>query len=582
MASGPKVVTQGFDATAGGVENSGPLPALRPFAINDLRPMRVVVIGAGFSGIIAGIRIPQRLRNVELVIYERHSGVGGTWRANNYPGLACDLPSHCYQLTFERNPHWSSFYPTGPEILAYLERVAEKYKLMQYMKFNHTLTTSIWDEKAGKWNLTLSTPQGIVHDSADIVLNCTGLLSQWDWPKIDGLFDFKGDLFHSANWNPKKEGEKESWEGKSIAVIGVGSSAIQIVPHVQPKASRLANFVRGKTWIAAPFAASEIQARSPGADNHYFTEEEKREFEDEEYYSNFRRKLEDELNSIHGVTIRGHEKQLMGVKLFKESMIEKLAKKPEIAEHLIPSFPVACRRLTPGPGYLEALVQDNVEFVPDHIKRVTPNGIETVDGKQRDFDIIVCATGYDASYRPRNTVIGRNGADLQEKWSDHPTTYLSVATDGFPNWFYMLGPNSGVGSGSLLVLLERQIEYIIAVIAKLQRERIKSIEVKKEAVDAFEDYMQNYFPTTVYSEKCRTWYKMGAEGGRVVGLWPGSGLHALKTLANPRWEDYTYEYLDNGKKLFYWLGNGWTADERDEKGNRAYYLDEIDYPPVPS
>jgi len=275
----------------------------------------------------------------------------------------------------------------------------------------------------------------------------------------------------------------------------------------------------------------------------------------------FRHRLEQELNSVHGATQRNHPIQVAGRQLFKEAMLKKLEKKPWIAAH--------------------PLCQDNVDFVSDDINRITETGIETVDGKHREFDIIVCATGYDTTYRPPFPVVGRGGVNLQEKWSDHPTTYLSMAVDGFPNWFYSLGPNSAVGSGSLLVLMEREIDYIVKVISKIQRERLKSVEVKREAVEDFDEYLEAYFPQTVYSEKCRSWYKMGKEQGRVAALYPGSTLHALKAFENPRWEDFNYERLDNQKNRFHWLGNGWTVNERDNIGNRAWYLDDIDYPPVP-
>jgi len=163
-------------------------------------------------------------------------------------------------------------------------------------------------------------------------------------------------------------------------------------------------------------------------------------------------------------------------------------------------------------------------------------------------------------------------------------TYLSICTDGFPNWFNSLGPNSFIGSGNLLIIAEREVEYAAAVLLKMQRERLKSIEVKREAVEDFDRYLEAYFPGTVYGSKCRSWYKMGKEDGRVVGLWPGSCLHAARALEHPRWEDYNYEYLDSVRSRFYWLGDGSTYNEKYMMGDRAWYLrdDELDYPPVPS
>lgn len=555
---------------------------LADFAIDEHRPVRIAVIGAGYSGILAAIRIPQRLRNYELVVYERENGIGGTWFVNRYPGLACDIPSHTYQLSFEPNLRWSAFYAPGPEILAYLQQVAAKYHVEKYVKLRHKLSGANWDEEHGKWTLKLNTPEGEIFDSVDVVLNCTGGLSNWKWPDIPGLHSFKGTLVHSADWTLEKVDGKEAWEGKNVAVIGVGSSAIQIVPALQRKAAKVANFVRGKTWISGPLAGREVEVRNPGGDTHHFTEAEIKEFENEEFYTKFRHAIEDDLNAVHGCTQRGHPIQQFAAAMFREGMLKKLAKKPWIAEHLIPDFPVACRRLTPGPGYLEALCEDNVDFVTEHIAKITPEGIETVDGKQRTFDIIVCATGFDTTYKPKFPVIGRKGVNLQDKWKDFPVNYLSIGTDGFPNWFYALGPNSAVGSGSLLILIEKEIDYLLKIISKLQREQLKSIEVKKEAVEDFDEYSRTYFQQTVYSMKCRSWYKMGKEEGRIAALWPGSTLHALRTFEHPRWEDFDYESLSEKRNRFHWLGNGWTVAERDGiVGERAWYLDEIDYPSVP-
>jgi len=251
---------------------------------------------------------------------------------------------------------------------------------------------------------------------------------------------------------------------------------------------------------------------------------------------------------------------------------------------LIPDFPVACRRLTPGPGYLEALCRDNVEFVPKDIKRFTSSGIETSDGEHQELDIIICATGYDTSFILPFPIIGRGGQTIQTRWSPHPETYLAVCVDGFPNWFFALGPNSGVGSGSLLVLIEHQVDYAVQAALKMQRERIRSIEVKREAVRDFDDYVEHYFPTSVYSENCRSWYKMGKAEGRVVGLWPGSCLHSLVALRHPRWEDFTYEREKDVKSRFHWLGDGYTYNEKYLVGDRAWYLNDgyVDIPPIPS
>lgn len=362
-----------------------------------------------------------------------------------------------------------------------------------------------------------------------------------------------------------------------------GSSAIQMVPALQPKVAHLFNYVRGKTWLASPFAITklaELTVRDPKGENYSFTDADREAFKDPAYYKTFRHELESDLNSVHPAIIRGSAIQQGAQKAFKENMLKQLAKKSWIADHLVPDFSVGCRRLTPGPGYLNSLTRDNVDFISTPIKRITATGIETINGHHQELNAIICATGFNTTFQLPFPFIGRAGVSLQDVYTPHPITYLSVCVPGFPNWFQALGPNSAVGSGSLLVVIERQIEYAIKATSKLQRERLKSIEVKKEAAQDYDEYIEHYFPTTVYSEKCRSWYKMGKDEGRVAGLWPGSCLHALRVLEHPRWEDFDYEQLHEIKNRFHWLGEGQTYNEKTMTGDRAWYLrdSEVDIP----
>ncbi|KZT07862.1 FAD/NAD-binding domain-containing protein [Laetiporus sulphureus 93-53] len=565
---------------------------LGDFAIDEYRPIKVVVIGAGYSGIIAGIRFPQRIPNVELTIYEKNAGIGGTWYTNKYPGVACDTPSHSYQLTFEPKTDWSSFYPPGPEILSYLESVVDKYKLMRYIKLQHRVVEARYDEPTGKWHLRVRRPRSanpaeeyeeFTH-SADFLLTGIGVLSRWDWPDIDGLHTFEGKLLHSADFDVgnrtwQEATEEWKWKDKKVGVIGVGSSAIQIVAALQPRVGKLVQFVRGKTWISPPFASAqyaELVNRDQSVENYTFTEEAKESFKDQVFYKHFRHELESLIHSYHGLTLRDSVQQAAGREAFTEHMRKKLSIKPWIMDHLLPDWSVACRRLTPAPGYLEALCEENVDFVPKEIRRVTPRGIETVDGQHTDLDAVICATGFDVSFQLDFPIIGRDGVSVQEKWTPHPSTYLSLCTDGFPNWFMSIGPNGALGVGSLLIMIERQIEYAVMAAKKMQRERLKSIEVKSEAVRDFDEYLE-----TVFSDNCRSWYKMGKVDGRNVAIWPGSSLHSVRALEHPRWEDYKYEYTDGVRNRMYWLGDGQTYNEKTMTGDRAWYLndDEVDIPP---
>jgi len=217
------------------------------------------------------------------------------------------------------------------------------------------------------------------------------------------------------------------------------------------------------------------------------------------------------------------------------------------------------------------------------VKRFTEKGLETEDGQTEEFDVIICCTGYDTSFQLPFDIVGRSGVTLNQKWSPHPTTYLACCVDSFPNYFFSLGPNAAVGSGSLTAVIERHVEFAVQATKKLQRERLRTIEVKEEALKDFDEYLENYFPQSVYSEKCRSWYKMGKEDGRIVGLWPGSCMHAMRALEYPRWEDFSYERDNKVNNRFQWLGDGSTYVEKYFVGEGAFYLrdEEIDIPPIP-
>ncbi|KAI0378213.1 flavin-binding monooxygenase [Hypomontagnella monticulosa] len=564
-----------------------------PFQIKEApvdghRPMKVRVIGAGYSGIYLGIRIPQRLRNIDLQIYERNESVGGTWWVNKYPGCACDIPAHSYQYSFNPNPDWSAFYAPQKEIWAYLHGTAEKFGVLRFVKLQHEVKSCRWDDNRKKWILTIhriDTNQTF-EDDADVLIAARGNLSDPAWPDVPGLQSFGGEIMHSSRWN-----ENYDFKNKRIGVIGNGSSAIQIVPSLQKvEGAQLSCFVRSGTWITNPFGDDVMRKLGLDPSILEFTPEQRQEFvNDPEKFFKFRKLIIAEGNTEHEVSLRESEIQKGAVGIFRAAMTERLVKKPEIAEFLIPSFAIGCRRATPGPGYLEALTESNVDFITDPIESVTTSGVVLKSGRSIPLDVLCCATGFNASRAPPFSIYGRGDVSLQTRFTPYPCAYLSLAVDGFPNFFIMLGPNSAIGAGSLSVILENEGDYIVKCIRKLQKEDYASMSVKPERFRDWDEYCGEYHKRTVYSDICHSWYKSeGGSGNRVTGIWPGSTLHALETLRAPRWEDYDWEVVEgNGENRLRWLGNGWSithskVDGSDELGgDPAWYIEPrfLDVPP---
>ncbi|KAI9048091.1 hypothetical protein LZ554_007887 [Drepanopeziza brunnea f. sp. 'monogermtubi'] len=545
--------------------------SLKDEPVENQRRLKVRVIGAGYSGIYLGIRIPQRLRNVDLQIYEKNEGVGGTWWENRYPGCACDIPSHSYQYSFDPNPNWSAFYAPAKEIWTYLSGVAEKFGVTRFVKLSHRVESCRWDDGAKKWNIAvqnLATGETF-QDDADVLISARGGLNEIAWPKIPGFGSFTGEVMHSAAWN-----QSYDFKNKKVGVIGGGSSSIQIVPILQKvEGVQMSCFVRSRTWISNPFGDDAM--KKLGIDPHdlNFSEERRKEFaENPEKLLEFRKVVEADGNTIHAVSFRGSEKQNQAMKSFRTMMADRLAKKPEILDALVPSFAVGCRRLTPGPGYLEALVEDNVEYVSDRIASIRPEGIILENGRRIDVDVLVCATGFDTSSQPPFHVEGKGGISLRDKFSPIPETYLTMSVDGFPNFFMVLGPNSAIGTGSLTMMIETEGDYIIKCLRKLQRDDYVSMMPKADRVADFSEYCHEYFKNTVYMDECNSWYRSeGGKGDRVTGLWPGSTLHCLETLRSPRWEDFEFESKDENRLR--WLGNGWSLTQMPDGGDPAWYLE---------
>ncbi|KAK3393171.1 hypothetical protein B0H63DRAFT_425007 [Podospora didyma] len=546
--------------------------------VENLRPLRVVVVGAGFAGICAAIRIPEKLRNVDLVVYEKNEGLGGVWWLNNYPGVACDIPSHSYQYSFAPNPNWSNLYAPGKEIQQYLQDVAEKFGATRFIKTSHEVQHCAWDDTKKQWKIkvtNLITGESL-EDSAHVLVTARGQLNQIKWPEIPGLERFQGKKMHSGEWDLSYD-----FRNKKIGVIGNGSSAIQIIPKLQRlEGTSLSCFMRSPTWISSAFGdQAMVQLGLDPAISEFSEEQRKQYISDPAFYLKFRKVIEDGGNMIHDSTILGSKMQTEGQAMFHASMAASLASRPDLAKALIPAFAPGCRRLTPGKGFLESLLAPNVETIfADSISSITPTGANLTSGRSiASLDVLICATGFHVSAPPSFPVVGRDGTTtLAQRWDPLPESYLSLTVDGFPNYLMMFGPNSAIGFGSLTKILEAEADYVVSVIRKLQKEDYASIEPKVERVRDFSAYVGAYFKDTVYADDCRSWYRRGE---RIVSLWPGSTLHALEALRSPRWEDYVYEGAEEmAGNALRWLGNGRSITQTS--GDPSWYInpDEVQVP----
>lgn len=490
-------------------------------------------------------------------------------------GVACDVPAATYTYSFASNSKWDKFYAGGAEIKTYLERVVEHYKLRPLIKLRHEVVDARWDGQ--RWNVQVKdlATGTITRDHGDFLYYSPGLLSNPIWPDIPGRESYKGILRHSGKWDAKKEeDEGMDWSGKRVGVIGVGSSAIQIIPVMASKCAELVSFARSRTWIIGTYGDSILA--SMGVDpskqaNYEFTDAEKEYLSDFDNYKDFRMVVEREMGLQNFLVHRDTASQVAFREISERRMRAKLGAKAELADRLVPTFPVGCKRLTPGPGYLEALASDNTTVVSDDLACFTEKGLRTKAGDEYELDAIICATGFQADARPRFPIVNETtGDNLQDLWGAEPVSYMSVGAPRMPNFFTVLGPQSHVGTGNLLIIMEAELAYAAKCIAKCQREGIRSMVPKQQAIDDWLRYTDAYFPRTVYSTDCPSWYKAGGHG-TIRTLWPGSSQHAVAALREPRWEDWEYERDPAYKHSMAWLGDGHVAPDYDP----AFYFDEM-------
>ncbi|TFK39761.1 hypothetical protein BDQ12DRAFT_649180 [Crucibulum laeve] len=531
--------------------------------IHEERPLKIICVGAGASGLLLAYKLQRSFEKFDLTLYDKNDEISGTWYENKYPGCACDVPAHTYTWSFEPKTDWSSVYAGSDEIYTYFDNFAEKYGLRKYCKLQHEVSGATWNETKGGWDVQVTDLRtgDIVSDYCDFFINASGVLNAWKWPTIPGLENYKGQLLHTARWDTSVD-----LTGKHVGLIGNGSSAIQVLPAIHSKVNKITTFLRSPAWVSP----------AQGIEQHIFTEEEQRKFADDpEAHLTYRKFAEEQLNSLFTMFFADSDVQ----KATFDSMVavtkEKL-KNSDLETKLIPKWAVGCRRITPGIGYLETLGSEKVEIVYGGIQRITEHGCFCEDGQEYPVDVLICATGFDTSYRPRFPIVGVDGKNLAEEWSQEAKSYLGMAVSDFPNYLVIVGPNSPIGNGPVLIAIEAQIDYMLKLIDRWQTENIYSMSPKMEAVDDFIAHKDQFMEKTVWIQECRSWYKNNSASGKVTALWPGSTMHYLEAIAQPRYEDWDIKYKGN---RFAYLGNGYSQTERDQTADWAYYIRDHDDSP---
>ncbi|KAI8629794.1 hypothetical protein F5Y19DRAFT_431985 [Xylariaceae sp. FL1651] len=532
--------------------------------IHTERQMRIIVIGAGASGLLIAYKLQKHFNNFSLTIYEKNPAVAGTWYENRYPGCACDVPSHNYTWSFEPKLDWSAVYPPAREIFDYFEGFATKYNLHQYVRLEHQVIGAYWNNDKAGYDVEIKDTANnlIATDHCDILINASGILNNWRWPAIPGLDKYKGTLLHTANWD-----DSISLEGKHVGLIGYGSSGIQVLPAIRDKCSKVTTFIRGPVWV------SPVQ----GLEQHLFSDEEKATFINKPgALLDYRKEIESGLNGQFGIFLKNNKVNEETQAYMLDQMKEKLGD-AYLESKLIPDWSIGCRRLTPGVNYLESLTKPNVEVVFGEINSITERGCLCENGNEYPVDVLICATGFDTSFRPRFPIVSNTGENLQDKWANDPQSYFGVAAAGFPNYLVSLGPNCPIGNGPVLSAIEAQVDWMCQLIDRYQTTNIKMFSPKEEAVQDFIDYKDYFMKRTVWADPCRSWYKLRADGP-IIALWPGSTLHYIECMKDLRFDDFDVTYAGN---RFAWLGNGYSQTELDETADWAYYIrDHDDGPPL--
>jgi cation diffusion facilitator CzcD-associated flavoprotein CzcO/acetyl esterase/lipase len=464
---------------------------------NGRRSPSVAIIGAGFGGI--GLAITLKKAGIgSLTIFEKADGVGGVWRDNNYPGAACDVPSHLYSFSFEPNPDWSRRFSPQPEILDYLDRCVEKYGLRSSLRLGTEVARAEFDDESGKWRIETT---GGVTVEADVLVSACGQLSRPALTRIEGADRFKGPIFHTARWDHDVQ-----IEGKRVAVIGTGASTIQVVPAIAERVAQLDVYQRSAPYVI------------PKKDRPYMPWERRlfRWFPPARWMARFSQWLTFEIFISAFNQFRGMGR--LGVRMFERNLDDQVSD-PELKRALTPDHVLGCKRVLISPDYYSTLERPNVELVTQGVRELTKGGVVAEDGSERPADVIVLSTGFESTrFLAPMEIRGREGRDLNEVWREGANAYLGMTVAGFPNLFVMYGPNTNLGSGSIIFQLESQMAYIADAVERIRRSG-GPLSVRPEVQQSFDSEIQGRLSTSVWQTGCNNWYV--DENGRNTNNWPG-------------------------------------------------------------
>jgi len=463
--------------------------------------VEVLIVGAGFSGLGMAIKLLDAGITSFLVI-EKADEIGGTWYFNRYPGCACDIPAHLYSFSFERNPEWSRMYVGREEIQQYLKSCVQRYGLGPYIRLNTALCQAVWDEKDALWRITTADGQNIV---AQVLVSAVGGLHVPKYPDIPGMENFTGPAFHSTAWD-----SSVTLQGKRVAVIGTGASAIQFVPQIAPETDKLYLFQRTPPWIV-PKADFEIPER---------------------WRRRFRRfpalgwLFRTGLFWFFDLRVFGFlRKGWLRTRAAKMAIEHLEAQVPDsdLRRLLTPNYEFGCKRVLISGDYYPTLMRPNVEVVPDNITEIRAESIVTADGAERPVDVLIYGTGFRATEPLIGVrIVGRNGVQISDAWKERISAFLGITVNGFPNFFILLGPNTGLGHNSVVLMSEAQIGYAIDCVKLMRRRGRRVMEVKPATQERFVEELRRRLDGTVWQAGgCRSWYKDAKTGENPV-IWPGS------------------------------------------------------------